>query len=99
VEPWGPWPDDLVAGLCDELDLSHAADPFLRRSVTPLAYYWLHGITGARHVYTDDESGTLRATVGDGSAHVMFNNLAVRARRAAIRGIGGRLTSPPERIT
>jgi uncharacterized protein YecE (DUF72 family) len=76
-EPRGPWPDDLVAGLCRELDLTHAVDPFLRLSVTPeLAYYRLHGITGSRHVYSDDELTTLRNNVGDGPAYVMFNNLA-----------------------
>jgi uncharacterized protein YecE (DUF72 family) len=76
-EPRGAWPDALVAELCGELQLTHAADPFLRLSVTPeLAYYRLHGITGSRHVYTDDELRTLRDLVGDGSAYVMFNNLA-----------------------
>lgn len=75
-EPRGAWPDELVAELCAELDLVHAAEPFLRRSLTPLAYYRLHGITGARHVYSDDELRQLRSTVGDGPAYVMFNNLA-----------------------
>ena len=51
--------------------------PFLRRSVTPdLAYYRLHGISGSRHVDSDDEPRTLRTTVGDTEAYVMFNNLA-----------------------
>ena len=75
-EPRGPWPDEVVRGLCAELDLIHAADPFLRPSLTPaLAYYRLHGITGARHVYTDAELADLTRTVGDGPAYVMFNNL------------------------
>lgn len=85
-EPRGPWPDDLVRQLCDELDLTHAADPFVRPSVTPqLAYYRLHGITGSRHVYSDEELATLRLTVADGPAYVMFNNLArpADARRFA----------------
>lgn len=74
-EPRGPWPDELVRGLCEELDLTHAADPFLRPSLTPLAYYRLHGITGARHVYTDAELARLAAAVDDRPAYVMFNNL------------------------
>lgn len=75
-EPRGAWPDDLVRDLCAELDLTHAADPFLRRGLTPLAYYRLHGITGVRHVYTDDELRRLAGIVGAGPAYVMFNNLA-----------------------
>jgi len=74
-EPRGPWPDEVVRGLCEELDLSHAADPFLRPSLTPLAYYRLHGITGARHVYTDAEMAQLAGMVDVGPAYVMFNNL------------------------
>jgi uncharacterized protein YecE (DUF72 family) len=74
-EPRGPWPDEVVRGLCEELDLTHAADPFLRPSLTPMAYYRLHGITGARHVYTDAELAQLAETVDAGPAYVMFNNL------------------------
>jgi uncharacterized protein YecE (DUF72 family) len=90
-EPRGPaWSDELIVQLCRELDLTHAADPFVRPSLTPLAYYRLHGITGSRHVYSDDELEQLRRMVGDGPAYVMFNNLArpTDARRfaALLRG-------------
>jgi uncharacterized protein YecE (DUF72 family) len=76
-EPRGPWPDDLVRDVCEELDLVHAVDPFVRPSLTPRLTYWrLHGITGSRHVYTD---GELRQLIdwlpADGDAYVMFNNL------------------------
>ena len=74
-EPRGPWPDEVVRGLCEELDLTHAADPFLRPSLTPMAYYRLHGITGARHVYTDAQLAQLADTIDAGPAYVMFNNL------------------------
>jgi uncharacterized protein YecE (DUF72 family) len=74
-EPRGPWPDELVRDLCEELDLTHAADPFLRPSRTPIAYYRLHGISGARHVYTDAELAQLAGIVGAGPAYVMFNNI------------------------
>ncbi|MGA5300200.1 DUF72 domain-containing protein [Nucisporomicrobium flavum] len=74
-EPRGPWPDDVVRGLCEELDLTHAADPFLRPSLTPMAYYRLHGIGGAGHVYTEAELARLAETVGAGPAYVMFNNI------------------------
>ncbi len=84
-EPRGAWPDELVASLCAELELVHATDPFLRRSLTPLAYYRLHGTTGARHVCSDDELETLWDIVGDGPAYVMINNLdrGTDARRFA----------------
>ena len=76
-EPRGPWGEELVQDLCRELDLVHAADPFVRPSVTPgPAYYRLHGISGSSHVYSDDELQALRRIVGDGTAYVMFNNLA-----------------------
>jgi uncharacterized protein YecE (DUF72 family) len=82
-EPRGPWPDDVVRELCQEFDLTHAADPFVRPSLTPLAYYRLHGITGAHHVYTDAELEQLAGIVGGGPAYVMFNNVlrAADARR------------------
>ena len=86
-EPRGPWPDEVVRGLCEEFDLTHAADPFLRPSLTPLAYYRLHGISGARHVYTDAELAQLAATVAAGPAYVMFNNMP----RAADAGRFSRL--------
>jgi uncharacterized protein YecE (DUF72 family) len=86
-EPRGPWPDEVVRSLCEELDLTHAADPFLRPSLTPMAYYRLHGITGARHVYTDAELAKLADTVDAGPAYVMFNNLP----RAADAGRFSRL--------
>ncbi len=92
-EPRGPWPDDVVRDLCEELDLTHAADPFLRPSLTPMAYYRLHGITGARHVYTDAELAQLADTVGTGPAYVMFNNVP----RAADAGRFSQLVQPDGR--
>ncbi len=74
-EPRGPWPDEVVQGLCQELDLTHAADPFVRPSLTPTAYYRLHGVSGARHVYTDAELAQLADIIDAGPAYVMFNNL------------------------
>lgn len=74
-EPRGPWPDAVVRELCEELDLTHAADPFLRPSLTPMAYYRLHGVTGAYHVYTNAELEQLAGIVGAGPAYVMFNNV------------------------
>jgi uncharacterized protein YecE (DUF72 family) len=76
-EPRGPWPAELVLELCRELDLVHVVDPLVDTTVTPAqTYLRLHGVTGARHVYTDAELAAVAAVLpGDGTAYVMFNNL------------------------
>ena len=77
-EPRGEWPPELVAALCTELDLVHAVDPFVSETQTPeRPYFRLHGITGARHVYTDEELEELRGMLPPGAnpAYVLFNNI------------------------
>ena len=76
-EPRGEWPDDVISGLCTDLDLIHAVDPFVRPSLTPSLLYWrLHGITGSRHLYSDIELQRLVEQLPRGAdAYVMFNNL------------------------
>ena len=80
-EPRGPWPADLLRGLCADLDLVHVVDPFVDQTVTPeQTYFRLHGITGARHVYSDDELARLATMLPDPAvatvpAYVMFNEL------------------------
>lgn len=76
-EPRGPWPDELVKALCRELELVHVVDPFVNRTVTTgTTYFRLHGITGNRHVYTDDELERLvDALPKRGGRYVMFNNM------------------------
>lgn len=76
-EPRGPWPADLVAAVCRASGLVHVVDPFVGETVTRgLTYFRLHGITGARHVYTDDELRRLRDMLpAEGETYVMFNNI------------------------
>lgn len=76
-EPRGPWPDEVIAGVCRELQLEHVADPFLRDVVTPGLVYWrLHGVKNHYHSYTDDELRALAARLPrDREAYVMFNNI------------------------
>lgn len=76
-EPRGPWPDDVVAAVCGDLDLVHAVDPFLRPSLTPHLLYWrLHGNGSHYASYSDDELQQLHAWLPAGSeAYVMFNNI------------------------
>ena len=71
---------DLAIALCRELDLVHVVDPFVTAPAPDPPVYWrLHGITGARHSYSDAELLELRRMLdqvrGDGPAYVMFNNL------------------------
>jgi uncharacterized protein YecE (DUF72 family) len=81
-EPRGPaWVRraDLARELCAELGLVHVVDPFV---TTPspedgaggAAYFRLHGVTGARHVYSDAELRKL-ALMTPPDAYVMFNNI------------------------
>lgn len=76
-EPRGPWPAELVGPLCTELGLTHVVDPFVNRNLTDRpAYFRLHGVTGARHVYTDEELRRLwRMVPEEGTSYVMFNNI------------------------
>jgi uncharacterized protein YecE (DUF72 family) len=93
-EPRGPWPAEIIASVCATHDLVHVVDPFVTDAVTRgFAYFRLHGITGARHVYTDAELLRLRAMLpAAGPAYVMFNNIprADDARRFG-RLVGGGL--------
>jgi uncharacterized protein YecE (DUF72 family) len=78
-EPRGSWPPELVASLCRDLRLVHVVDPFVTSTVTPEQTYWrLHGTTGARHVYTDQELEQLAAMLPAAATappYVLFNNL------------------------
>jgi uncharacterized protein YecE (DUF72 family) len=67
---------ELATELCRELGLIYVVDPFvdaIRSSAGP-AYLRLHGVTGARHVYTDDELRRL-AQMTPPDAYVLFNNI------------------------
>ncbi len=73
-EPRGSWNEDTVRKICQELELIHVVDPFKNRKLWgEFAYYRLHGRSGYRYRYTDEELMTLRKIVHDGD-YVMFNN-------------------------
>lgn len=87
-EPRGAaWDDHTVATLCDELDLVHGVDPFLRRPMSPgMQYFRLHGRPAYhyRYRYTDDDLEALTRMLEPGrEARVLFNNdaMADDARR------------------
>ena len=78
-EPRGPWPDEAVRGLCEELGLVHAVDPFIRPSLTPRLIYWrLHGNKSHYASYSDTELGRMIGWLPRDpavEAYVMFNNI------------------------
>lgn len=79
-EPRGEWDPALVASLCRELDLIHVVDPFRLQPATPgkIRYYRLHGITGTRHKFTNDELQRLREIcAGRTPCYCLFNNVAM----------------------
>lgn len=86
-EPRGPaWTAEaeLARALSAELGLGYVVDPFV--DAPPRDEEWpyvrLHGIGGARHVYSDDELTRLAAMMPS-QAYVLFNNIprASDARR------------------
>jgi uncharacterized protein YecE (DUF72 family) len=76
-EPRGKWPETLIAELCRELDLTHVVDPFAARTLTPKrCYYRLHGRSGWRYQYEDDELSELISMLPTrGVSYVFFNNV------------------------
>jgi uncharacterized protein YecE (DUF72 family) len=78
-EPRGQWPDELVQALCRELDLIHCVDPFQRLPVHGVpAYFRLHGRTGYRYHYTDDDLHQLRAWCEQHpEVYCLFNNVSM----------------------
>ena len=77
-EPRGSWPDDVVLGVCRDLDLWHAVDPFIRPSLTPELIYWrLHGNQSHYANYTDDELHKIYQWLpqDERDVYVLFNNI------------------------
>ena len=82
-EPRGDdWHPDLIRDLCAENNLIHCVDPFQSDSVYEnCCFYWrLHGKTGYRYRYTDEDLAMLDAKVKTqahvpGPNYVMFNDI------------------------
>ena len=76
-EPRGEsWSDKTIKDICRKLDLWHVVDPFVRRTLTPdKCYFRLHGRTGWRYKYEEDELTELAAMLPKtGILYVFFNN-------------------------
>lgn len=77
-EPRGDWSDETISGICRDLDLIHAVDPFIRPTLTPEVFYWrLHGNRSHYASYTDAELRQICAWLPDDDrpVYVMFNNI------------------------
>ena len=70
-----PWPEDVIRKICEDHQLIHCVDPFKN---LPLAgsfqYFRLHGITGYRYAYTDEDLNILKARVQKKPTYFLFNN-------------------------
>lgn len=77
-EPRGKaWSIESIASICKEFNLVHVVDPFVTSTVTPQdIYFRMHGRTGWRHEFADDELNALRQLLPeDGTGRVYFNNI------------------------
>jgi uncharacterized protein YecE (DUF72 family) len=75
-EPRGDWNAKIVRDICENLDLWHAVDPFAAASMTPAkCYYRLHGRSGFRYQYEEEELADLTELLPTGrKSYVFFNN-------------------------
>jgi uncharacterized protein YecE (DUF72 family) len=76
-EPRGPWREEDVTALCEELNLIHCVDPFKNRPLYgKIRYFRLHGRTGYRYRYTKEDLDQLKNMYSpDCSFYFMFNNV------------------------
>ena len=84
-EPRGEdWRPELIRDLCAENNLVHCVDPFQSAAVFGDSLYWrLHGRTGYRYQYTDEDLIELDAKLQArehllGPNYIMFNNIYSR---------------------
>jgi len=78
-EPRGEWKDERIEALCRELNLVHCVDPFKRRPVYgDFAYFRLHGVTGYRYRYTDEDLDQLLGWCRRfDKVYCLFNNVSM----------------------
>lgn len=74
-EPRGKWSKKLIRQLCEELELIHCVDPFKDDPLFgDFQYFRLHGITGYRYHYADEDLEQLKKWVGKRPTYLLFNN-------------------------
>lgn len=76
-EPRGEsWKDETVKNICKDLKLWHVVDPFTRKTLTPdKCYFRLHGRTGWRYKYEEDELEELAVMIPEKNSYIFFNNI------------------------
>ena len=91
-EPRGEWPNDVVASLCRELELTHCVDPFAAESVGgKIVYYRLHGKTGYRYRYTDADLRWLAGQIPRRRrVYCLFNNVSMAEDAQRFLGVAKR---------
>ncbi len=79
-EPRGPWDNQLVRDLCQDLELWHVVDPFVQMTMTPeQCYFRLHGRQGWRYKYEPAELSDLAELLpSDTTGYVFFNNVHMK---------------------
>jgi uncharacterized protein YecE (DUF72 family) len=89
-EPRGnDWRPELIREVCAENNLIHCVDPFIADSLYGDVLYWrLHGKTGYRYRYTDEDLVELQAKLRvraqlPSPNYIMFNNM--NSRQDAMR--------------
>ncbi len=75
-EPRGPWREEDIKAICQEVNLIHGVDPFKNR---PLhgdpRYFRLHGKTGYHYHYSEQDLRDLQHMCGEAAdTYCMFNN-------------------------
>jgi uncharacterized protein YecE (DUF72 family) len=101
-ETRGPWAEDVVKKLCDELNLIHIVDPFRHKPATAsdIVYFRLHGIgpgeVNYKYKYTDCDLSRLLGFVKSyektaRAVYVMFNNISMGEDTARFKAL---ITAP-----
>jgi len=91
-EPRGEgWTDDLVHGLCEDLNLMHGVDPLQRRPVHgDFAYFRMHGRTGYRYRHTDADLREIASVAAPhDTSYCLFNNMSMLEDAARFRHLVG----------
>jgi uncharacterized protein YecE (DUF72 family) len=90
-EPRGEWEAEEVRELCEELGLVHGVDPFHQSPVAgPFGYFRLHGRTGYRYRYSEEDLKQLREMAEKYvSCYVLFNNISMLEDARRFRRLAG----------
>jgi uncharacterized protein YecE (DUF72 family) len=79
-EPKGNWSENLIKGLCKELNLIHCVDPFKQKPLFGrINYFRLHGLDGynLKYKYTKEDLKNLLEFCNKKENYVLFNNLSM----------------------